>query len=799
MITHSGIMNFIDQQIELFQINSSGRALFYLSTQFDASISAIGTTFLTGATLCLASSHTLSDVCNLPYVLKKNNITHLDIPPSLLAILDSDAMPSSLETIIIGGETCSETVVRRWSKKIRLISIYGPTEATVCTSMVCCTASFTHASIGRPIANVDYQVWDETLSPVAVGELYISGVGLALGYLNNAVLTQTKFITVNHTLYYRTGDLVKREDNGNYIYLGRIDRQVKIRGQLVEPEEIEAALYQHPLVSGVAVIYQASERRKQLLAVVEAKQVTSNMLFYFLKTLLPSWMMPNHIVFIDNLPKNTNGKIDYVALHAMNFDPKRVCDTPVNDSIAQQLQHLWKEALALPFLPSIHDDLFQTLGATSLDVIKLIVCSELKGFYFSTELLNHLSTIHDLSAWFQSNHPLSAEFMPADILKKECLTDSFFHPVSTSQSNHLFITGATGFLGIHILEELLLKTDHPITCLVRAKNKREAYEKIKNTAIKYKRTLNDFWERIEVIIGDISLPQLGVSYNDWHYLCETIGSIYHCAAEVNMSKSFAELKQTNVDGTKEIARLALSITKKQIYYLSTLSVFVATDQNTGICKECDTLEHTERVYGGYAQSKWAAEYFLQHASINVSIFRLGLITGHSVSGEHSDHDYLDLFVKGLQAIGSIPDGAWDSIFLDATPVDFAAQAIVYLSLHAPSSVFHIVNERGFSLSMIVHGLKRQGVALRVISGADWLTNTIPDASMAASYMALCRILSPQHHVFERFRSMDLFQATDIEFEQNNTLHYLINTPILCPQADERLLDTYLTRILHEPS
>ena len=817
MITHLGIMNFIDQQIKLFQINSSSRALFYLSTQFDASISVIGTALLSGATLCIVASNTLAEALNLPFILKKNQITHLDIPPSLLTILDREAMPSTLKTIIIGGETCPENIVREWANKFRLINIYGPTEATVCTSMMQCNAQFVSASIGSPIANIDYHIMKKNFQPTSIGELYIAGEGLALGYLNNAALTQTKFITVNNKRYYKTGDRVKRDETSHYIYLGRMDRQVKICGQLVEPEEIEAALSQHPSVNNVAVIYKESEHRKQLLALVEAKNVTANILVYFLASRLPSWMIPNQIIIVDCIPKNTNGKTDYTLLQTMNVELKTQGDTQANNPIAQKLQHLWKEVLELPFLPSIYDDLFHTLGATSLDVIKFIVCSELQGLYFSTELINQLSTIDDLSAWIQFSNSPSTEFMPTAILKKECirllsniLAVSEAHgetergtegchsltPGPITQSSHILITGVTGFLGIHILDELLLKTDHPITCLVRAKNNDIALEKIKNIAIKYNLKVYDFIDRIHIILGDIALPQLGMTDKHWNHLVKTIGHIYHCAAEVNMSKSFAELKKTNLEGTKEIALFSLHTTKKRLYYISTLSVFVATDQNTGICSESSNLEDTQRVYGGYAQTKWAAEYFLQHSALDVTIFRLGLITGHSITGQSSAHDFLALFVNGLRSIGNIPKGAWDNVHFDATPVDFAARAIVYLSFHAPQNTFHIVNKHGFSLQMIINAMKKLGVHLGVTSCTDWLMETTPTTSMAASYMALCRLLSPQHDVFERFRSMDLFQATNIEFEQKNTLHHLANTGIFCPEADEILLNKYIARILY---
>ncbi len=790
MVSHAGIVNFIQQQIALFQIGPSDRALWYLSNQFDASISDIGTAFLSGATICLVSGDARSIAKNIPIVLEKNNITHFDIPPSLLATLDMNQIPVCLKTVIIGGEVCPQDVVLRWAKKIRLINVYGPTEATVCTSMECCTDQWKNASIGKPIVGMKYQILNDALQPTDDGELYISGVGLALGYLENPDLTEEKFINWKDNVFYRTGDRVKQDACGNYIYLGRIDRQLKIRGQLIAPEEIEAALHQHPSVSMVAVIFDTEDFPKQLLALVEATGVTANILHYDLNARLPSWMIPNQIIIVDRIPKNVNGKIDFNAIKTMKLFHQPRCDAVVNDEIAQQLQHICKEVLELPNLPSIHDNIIHTLGASSLDIIKIIVCAEHKGLYLYTEIINHLPTIYDLSIWLKNYYSVSAEAISTAVLKMECIEKASFIAAPIASSNQILLTGATGFLGIHLLEELLLNTTGSIICLVRANDAAAAIDKIQQIAVKYHRQIADFIDRITTVCGDIRLPQLGLADEEWTRLANDIGYVYHCAAEVNMVKPFLELKQTNLEGTKEIARFAATSTLKKIHYISTLSVFVATDQNTGACREENSLENAQYVYGGYAQTKWAAEYFLQKSGLDVSIFRPGLITGHSQSGKASSHDYLTMFVEGLESTGSLPDGPWESIRLDATPVDFAAKAIVYLSLHAPTNYYHIVNTQSFSLQMIVHAMRKYGTQLITSEGYKKAT---PTASMAASYMALCR-LSCEHQLFERFRAMDLFQATDVLFDQSNTQRYLENTGISCPLANEMLLDKYMTEI-----
>lgn len=797
LVPHVGIMNVIEQQIKLFQLNESSKSLFYLSIQFDASISDIGTTLLSGATLVIEENIPLTIALDLPSILRKHKITHVDLPPSLLKTLNPSDIPDTLETMIIGGEVCPIDTIRKWSNKVRLINVYGPTEATICTSMACCNAAFEHGSIGQPIENINYALFDESFKPAQTGELFISGIGLASGYLNNPSLTEKKFINLNNETYYRTGDWVKQEKNGDYIYLGRIDRQFKIRGQLIEPEEIERALCQHPLVSRAFVTYKKSESRNQLLAAVEAKNVTAPILQYFLKTLLPSWMIPDQIVIVEELPKNTNGKIDASKIQLWNSELP-VSHENASNPIAHKLQHIWKKVLELPTLPSIDDHLFQNLGANSFDIIRLIVDAESEGFYFSLELLNHLPTIHDLSEWLSLNKELSVDVIPAHILKKECMQTNQMILPSASQGHQLFITGVTGFLGIHILGELMLRTDDSlIYCLVRASSADSAIERIKKAAIQYHiKQITNNMHRIRAIPGDICLPQFGLTDNDWNNLCEKTGQIYHCAAEVNMTKTFAELRSANLEGTKEIAKLAQSGASKRIFYMSTLSVFTATDLNTGVAMEDDDLERIRYVYGGYAQSKWAAEYFLRGSNLDVIVFRLGLITGNSMNGQCADYDYLTLFIKGLKEIGSLPQGAWDKIYFDATPVDYAAQAIVHISQHARQKCFHIANTQGFSLQMLVDGLNAQNVDVPFHCDKNWQMKPINNPFIAASYMALCRILSADNQPLERFRSMDLFQATSIKFDQKNTQGHLLDTDIVCPKADGNLLNTYLNWITY---
>ncbi|HEY9704577.1 MAG TPA: thioester reductase domain-containing protein, partial [Allocoleopsis sp.] len=332
---------------------------------------------------------------------------------------------------------------------------------------------------------------------------------------------------------------------------------------------------------------------------------------------------------------------------------------------------------------------------------------------------------------------------------------------------------------------------------IRAENQTKALNRIKNNADKYNINLDKYYERICPLIGDLNLPQFGLEEKQWQNITETISNIYHCGGIVNMVKSYEELKSTNFQGTQEIIKLACINTRKKVNFASTLSVFVATDQNYGICDENDYLTHTKLVYGGYAQSKWIAEYFIHQIPkhiLDINIFRLGLLTGHSQTGKSADHDYLIMFIKGLSEIGCIPVN-YDNITLDVTPVDYAAKAMIYLSLLPESQCYHLANNQGFDLQMIVDVLNEKGGNIQETTINNWLKEVynkgIEKSHISAAYLALCRLI-PEDERFIRYRTMDLFQSTNMIFNQDNVKKGLRETNIVCPQPNQQLLEKYIT-------
>lgn len=802
MVTHAGIVPMLQAQIAAFELNENSRSLFYLSSAFDASVSDIGTAFLAGACLCIETGNKLEVAVQLADIIRARGITYADIPPSLLRVLDPAQISPSLHTIVIGGEACPPETVRSWAKYVRVINVYGPTEATVCTSLCVCDATTWQCPlIGDPLPCVDYYIFDEDMADANEGQLYIGGIQLAAGYLNRDALTQQKFIIHQGSRLYKTGDLVRKHADGTIEFLGRIDRQIKLHGQLIELEEIENKIARQESVERIAVI-RKGDRLLAFVRLKDGESISPAILKSSLKSFLPEWMIPAHFEIMQKMPLTPSGKINLAALQSYGLSEpviSSVKDFVPSNAAQEKLLQAWLKILKKTRIGG--DDNFFALGGDSIAVLELTLSAEQWGFALTPSLILEFPTIVAQAELLNLSDlglmQLQSSSVDAAVLRKDiALDDVWQERVRSAQARspqpadmkHVFFTGATGFLGARLLNDLLQKTDAHFYVLVRAKITADGLQRLQIASSHH--------PRITVILGDLVRPSLGLGDNDWRDLSDRIDTIIHCAAVVNMVSSYKDLRAANVSATQEITRLALEGRRKTLHYASTLSVFVSTDQNTGVMYEHDTLSETQKIYGGYAQSKWAAESFLMQMpkdALVPSIYRLGLITGDSINGEASCHDFLDMFVEGIIKIGAVPQGDHDALMVDVTPIDYAVAAMSHLIRNALPATYHLANHRGFSLEQILRGLSRRSINIAVLPLNEWQRlvaakqNLSPPES--AAFMALCRLMAKP--MFERYRAMDLFQATAITFDMEQSLAVLNDANINIPAASDDLLDIYL--------
>ncbi|WP_405686737.1 amino acid adenylation domain-containing protein [Streptomyces sp. NBC_00057] len=324
VVTHEGLVRLIFHQAAQYGADADSRVMQFVSLSFDVSVAEMCLSLLSGACLVVPPEALAGE--ELGVFLANHAITHLYLPSAVLASIPDPDLPA-LRAVLTGGETPSFDVVRNWAAGRLLVNEYGPTEATVCVTASGALVAGEPVSIGRPLPGVELYVLGaglELLAPGVVGELYVSGAGLARGYLGRASLTAERFVAdpfgVAGTRMYRTGDLVRWRADGRLEFVGRADGQVKIRGFRVELGEVESVLARHGGVAQAAVMVREDrpgDRRIVAYVVADgAGGVESGQLRAFMGERVPEYMVPSAFVVLDTLPLTPNGKVDRSALPA---------------------------------------------------------------------------------------------------------------------------------------------------------------------------------------------------------------------------------------------------------------------------------------------------------------------------------------------------------------------------------------------------------------------------------------------------------------------------------------------------
>ncbi|NET72097.1 MAG: AMP-binding protein, partial [Sphaerospermopsis sp. SIO1G2] len=355
-------------------------------------------------------------------------LTVLDLPTAFWHQLVAELKPednqflASLKTVIIGGEAVQLEKVQHWHNcianlpsKPQLFNSYGPTEATVVTTLEKLVANTNSVSIGKPISNVQVYVFDQYLQPTPIGipgELYIGGAGIARGYWQRPELTQENFVSnENGDRLYKTGDLVKLRKDGKLEYLGRVDNQVKIRGFRIELGEIETVLRQHPQVSQAVVI--ASEdipTRKRLVAYIvpEKSHIKTEEIRKFIQQQLPNYMVPAAFMVLSKLPMTANQKVDYRALPQPDFQTNTEDEIIAPRTlIEEKLVKIWSEVLRIDNV-GINDNFFE-MGGDSILSIQLISRAHQDGIQIAAKQLFKYQTIAELATVVGMNRQINAE------------------------------------------------------------------------------------------------------------------------------------------------------------------------------------------------------------------------------------------------------------------------------------------------------------------------------------------------------------------------------------------------------
>lgn len=730
-LSHKNILHFCYWYKHHVQLDQQSKALQFTTVSFDASLLDIFPTFLAGAELIVPNKEERHDFAELNRLITTQAATHSFIPPAMLAALPDYEWPSMIH-IVTGGDVCDPNSIERWSKNRALHNIYGPTECTVLATIEQFHEKSNNKIIGKPISNTTILLLNEVLEPVATsehGELYIAGEGVGLGYFNADEMTQQRFIENPYkpnSYMYKTGDTCYWDEIGKIHFVGRKDNQLKIRGFRVELGEIENVIVASGLYKNCTVI---ANDKKQIRAFVTQPVFNATVvrLEEVLVRNLPYYMLPSHIMELDQFPATVNGKIDRAKLLAIPIPNQAQYSNEELNETEEKVRSIWAHTLALDESDINKKESFFNLGGHSLLVSKMLLAikNQFVGNFTLARFMEN-PTVEGLASLLTDTNLQKGDQI-SDRIYSDMVLDYAIKPLpdknpSAFLPKAILLTGANGFLGVHLLEELIAQTDAVIYCLVRASSEEYAHKKIADAYQKYGVTSLTCHPRVKVVLGDLEQPQLGLSDQLFMLLAEKIDSIYHNGAQVNHIYDYDYLYNSNVRSTLDLLRLAVTAKNKQFVFISTLSAASNVDAQGRLVEDGPSEQLPAFVNNGYNLTKWVSEHLVWQAhkrGVAITLVRPGNICGHSQTGHcYPDQNRILLLMKGSAQLGFAPD--WNSNF-DLCPVDFIAKGVVACSMREESRipVLHFHNPMPLKWRDYVNRLNHHHVPVKLIPADQW--------------------------------------------------------------------------------
>ncbi|MGW1464261.1 amino acid adenylation domain-containing protein [Streptomyces sp. NPDC002308] len=769
VVTHRGAGAMARAQRERLRVTPDSRVLHMASVSFDAAFWELCMALLSGACLEIDERDALLPGPALAATVRERGATHLTLPPAALAVMPAGSLPTGT-TLVLAGEACTPALVRDWAAGRFLVNAYGPTETTVCATMSAAQhpegplAPDRTVPIGVPVDGTRVHVLDDRLAPVppgVVGELYVSGAGVARGYHDRPGLTATRFVAdpadPTGGRMYRTGDLVRwttgdGQDGGHgeLVYVSRVDDQVKLRGFRIELGEIEAVLTALPGVAAAcAVVREDRLGDRRLVAYTVPADGTAepdaSELRAHLAAALPGHMVPAAFVRLDALPLTPNGKTDRRALPAPDRAAPAGGRAPRTDR-ERALCEAFAETLGIDEV-GVTDDFF-ALGGHSLLAVTLAQRIEKRcGRRPSLRALFAAPTVEGVdrllaSAAGEQSPPettagpdLAAEVRLAPDITGAGRNAPLPAPARrpARPSARPLLTGASGFLGAYLLRDLIETTGGPVDCLVRAEDAPRAADRLRTNLERYGLWHPRYAELIHPVPGDLAAPGLGLSPEDRTALVRRLGPLLHNGAHVNFAAPYGDLRAANVTGTEELLRLLADSASPGMHYVSTTGVHAPASAPVTLTETSPTGP-AAALPDGYARSKWVAEGLVglaRERGLPVTVHRPGRISGDTATGACQDRDLLWQLIKGClqaEAVPDLPHGSTDWV-----PVDHVSAAVVALVLaKGPAGgTYHHTNPDAPSLERVFEAAVRLGHELRTLPAEEWQARVAAQPDNAA--------------------------------------------------------------------
>ncbi len=708
IIEHHNLANLVQPGDSVYRYyfgkDSGSVSLAMSSVSFDMSLLENIIMLVNGKTVCVATEREIHNPAMLADTIMKNGVDIIMATPSLLTNLLSftEFRPAmaQLKNIAVGAEAFPAslyTLLKVLSPDVTVLNAYGPTECTI-TCGAKKLESSESITIGGPINNTKFYVLDEfgnILPPYACGELIIVGEPVGRGYMNLPERTAESFFTLRGLPAYHSGDVVRLNADGEVEFFGRRDNQVKLRGFRVELDEIEKCMTAFGGITQSKVVVRNNGSEDYLAGFYTADHtIDPDALTAHLKSKLTYYMVPDVLMQLEAMPVTPSGKIDKKALPTVTREKKHTGKKSPRKSVEQQLCELFANVLSLDEFYA--DDNFFEMGGTSLSASKVIMQLMAKGIkveyqdIFENPTPELLADCISNSGYglFAKRVDVSTDDDDFDIKSDypeqlQYNTLEYADQVKREPLGDVLLTGAVGFLGIHVLRELIESEDGNIICIIRRGSYTSAAKRLRSMLFYY---FDDLMEealekRVRIIEADVTDDNLINILKDVH-----VDTVINCAACVKHYAADDILERINVHGTENMIAIAKEKDARMIQ-VSTISipgVHTAETWKRHI-KACESkLFVIDDMGNKYGISKYHAELKLLEAvknGLHGKIIRIGNLMGRHSDGEFQINFNTNAFlnaIRGFAMIGKSPiSHATDPMSL--SPVDMTAKALVLLA------------------------------------------------------------------------------------------------------------------------
>ena len=744
MIEHRNLVNYVDDnpynvEAQSYVYNATV-SLAFAAITFDVSILEECIPLYHGITVCMANEEEIHNPLALSKLILENGVDMLTCTPSfLINIIDMPEMKKSLSQIKVfnvGAEAFPEALydkIMALGTNAITFNGYGPTETTIGCAFDQVTGD--KITIGKPMANIKMVMIDKhrNLLPAGIpGELLIIGDGVGRGYVGKPEMTADKFIQFEGMNAYRSGDLAKWNHHGKIEFMGRMDNQVKLRGLRVELDEIENVMNQYPTVKSSVVLVKEKDSNQFLCGYFVAEsQVEKQNLTCFMQKYLTPYMVPSVLMQLPELPLTNNGKVNKRALPEPEYTVDKKNYVKPRTELQRKLCEIFEMALGVEQI-GIEDDFFEN-GGTSLSASKVamkcmgagiqVAYADLFEYKTPLELERHIQKLQGGGAATGGEEKgAKAQDALGQVLSHNVV--GHVDEVSPSALGNVLLTGANGFLGAHILKNMIDHEDNVIYCLMR-KGKASTLEKrLKSMLVYYFSNPYEelFGSRIQLIEGDITDPAKVDSLEQYGF-----SKVINCAACVKHFSADDTLEQVNYQGVLNLIHLCKK-TGRELVQISTVSI--AGENVGGKFPQEKKLYESELYFGQslsnkYIDTKFRAEKAVFEAvaqGMKGKVIRVGNLMSRVSDGEFQINSVTNGFMRTLRgyvALGRFPVSMLD-MPTEFSPIDSTAEAIVKLSaVQGEFTVFHAYSSYSIQMADVIEQMNESGILVETVSDEEF--------------------------------------------------------------------------------